>query len=222
MKIKDIEIIWLGHASFKIKTNKIIYIDPYKIPETEEKAGIILITHSHFDHCSITDISKIAKDGSIIISPADCQSKITKSDKKINMQVMEIGEKIKIENIKISSVPAYNKNKQFHPKSEAWLGFILEINSVIIYHAGDTDFIPEMKKLTGFRKKGIEFIALLPVGGTYTMNADEAAQAASIIKPSLAIPMHFGEVVGERKDAETFKKLCEENNIKCQILEMGK
>ena len=185
MKIQNIEIKWLGHSSFLIEDEKKIYIDPYNIRGGGE-ADIILLTHSHYDHCSISDINKIVKDGAVVICPADCQSKIAKLDKDIELKVIEAGQTIDL-GVKIGTVPAYNLDKEFHPKAERWLGYIIKIGNVVIYHAGDTDKIPEMEKLSEYRNQG-EFIALLPVGGKFTMNAEEAAEAASLIKPSLAVP----------------------------------
>ncbi len=219
MKINSADIQWLGHATFKINiADKVIYIDPYQLT-TEEKADIILITHSHYDHCSQQDIEKIVKDGTVIICTADSQSKIARISKKIKLELIEPGIEITLGSIRIRAMEAYNINKKFHPKSESWVGFIIQENNIVIYHAGDTDIIKEMKKLTGYAKKGNNFIALLPVGGTYTMNAEEAAKAASIIKPTLAIPMHYGAIVGSRADAEKFISLCREQEIKAQILE---
>lgn len=218
MKIHNIELKWLGHSAFLICNEKTIYIDPYNLSHSEPKADIILITHSHYDHCSIADIQKIARKGTKIIVPPGCQSKITKMEN-VEMQIIEPGDEIKLGNVIINTIPAYNPKKQFHPKSEGWLGYIVKTNNIIIYHAGDTDLIPEMEKLTGYGKTGNEFIALLPIGGNYTMNAEEAAQAASIIKPTLAIPMHYGSVIGTEKDAENFISLCKEAGIKAEILE---
>ena len=219
MKINSLNLEWLGHAAFRIKTrNKIIYLDPYQLT-TEEKADIILITHSHYDHCSQQDIQKIVKDGTIIICTADSQSKIARVKEKIKLELVEPEMEITIDSIKIKTIEAYNPHKKFHPKSEGWVGYIIQIDNIVIYHAGDTDLIKEMEKLTGYSKKGNIFIALLPVGGTYTMNAEEAAKAASIIKPTLAIPMHYGSIVGSRTDAEKFVKLCEQEGIKAKILE---
>ncbi len=217
MRLGNTELKWLGHSAFLIKDSRRIYIDPYNINSTE-KADIILITHPHYDHCSIADINKIAKDGTIIIVPVACQSKIAKLDKKIKLEIIEAGQTLDAGSAKIMAVPAYNLNKPQHPKSEGWLGYIIKIKNLIFYHAGDTDFIPEMEKLAGYGKNGNQFIALLPVGGTFTMNAEEAAEAASVIKPSLAIPMHYGSIVGSPKDAEEFAKLCQEKGIKAEIL----
>lgn len=218
MEIGEINLKWLGNASFLIKNSATIYIDPYNINKTE-KADIILITHSHYDHCSIPDIQKVAKEGTIIVMPADAQSKITKLNERVKMEIVEPGDELTIKNIKISTIPSYNKNKQFHPKQELWIGYVIKMNNNIIYHAGDTDLIPEMQKLTGYGKQGHEFVALLPIGGKYTMDVDEAIEAAKIIKPTLAIPIHWGSVAGTKEDAENFVKLCEQQNIKAQILE---
>ncbi|UZE93550.1 MAG: MBL fold metallo-hydrolase [Candidatus Pacearchaeota archaeon] len=223
MKINSTNIEWLGHSTVKINTEeKVIYIDPYQLTTTKEKsekADFILITHSHYDHCSQQDIQKIVKDGTIIICTADSQSKIARLGEKIRLELIEPGMEIAADSIKIRAIEAYNPNKKFHPKSEGWVGYIIQTDNLVIYHAGDTDIIKEMEKLTGYAKKGNTFIIFLPIGGTYTMNAEEAAKAASIIKPTLAIPMHYGAIVGSRSDAEKFVKLCKEQDIKAQILE---
>ncbi|MFH1585575.1 MAG: MBL fold metallo-hydrolase [archaeon] len=217
MKLGEIEINWLGHSGFKIKNSKVIYIDPYNIKEDSEKADLILITHSHYDHCSVADMNKILKEGTKIIITADSQSKITRFETPIKMEIVEPGQELTHEDIKISTLPAYNLDKPFHPKDEHWVGYLIKIRDVIIYHAGDTDNIPEMQKLTGYQGK--EFIALLPVGGRFTMSAEEAAEAAKVIKPSLAIPIHWGSIVGTKEDAQEFCELCKEEGIEARVLE---
>jgi len=236
MKFGNIELKWLGHAGFLIKNStpqaypdksstkisakgKTIYIDPYNIPENSEKADLIFLTHGHYDHCSFEDINKIVKEGTKIIMPADCQSKIVRFDTSIKMEIIEENQDLDLGEIKISTLPAYNIDKQFHPREAGGLGYLIKMNNVLIYHAGDTDVIPEMQKLTGYKQQGKEFIALLPVGGRFTMTAEEAAEAAKLIKPDLAIPMHYGSIVGTKEDAEEFKELCEEEGIKVEILE---
>lgn len=218
MNIDDVEIKWLGHSGIRLNNSKIVYIDPYNI-QTGEKADIILITHSHYDHCSIADMEKIIKDGTKIIVPADCQSKITKFDKKIEMSIIEPGEEIDLGKVKIKAVQSYNLDKEFHDKNEGWLGYIIKMDNIIIYHAGDTDLIPEMNNLTGFGKQGNKFIALLPVGGKFTMTAEEAAEAVKIIKPTIAAPIHYGSIIGEEADADRFIKLCREAGIQAEKLE---
>ncbi len=218
MKLGDVEIKWLGHSGFQIKNSKIIYIDPYNIKEGLEKADVILITHSHYDHCSFPDLQKIIQEGTKVFVTADSQSKVARFTVPILIEVVEPGQEINLGDIKINTVPAYNVDKHFHPKEEEWVGFVIKMNNIVIYHSGDTDIIPEMQRLTGFKHPGKEFVALLPVGGRYTMTAEEAAEAAKIIKPTLAIPMHYGSLVGTEEDAKEFKELCGEAGIKVEIL----
>ncbi len=219
MKIGEVELKWLGHSGFLIKNTSVVYIDPYQIKEGSEKADLILITHSHYDHCSVADMQKIVKRGTKIVMPADCQSKITRFDVPIEMEIVEPGQELNLRDVRISTLPSYNTDKHFHAKEECWLGYLIKINDVLIYHAGDTDVIPEMQKLTGHSGSDKEFIALLPVGGRFTMTAEEAVEAAKIIKPSLVIPIHYGSIVGTERDAEEFVELCKEENINAKILE---
>ncbi len=220
MRFGNIELKWTGQAGFLIEAGSRIYIDPFKLKPGigAEKADIILITHPHYDHCSIEDLQRIVKDGTIIVCPAECQSKLTRLKEKIDMRLIEPGQEQEINRIKVKAVPAYNINKEFHAKNEYWNGYILEIDGKRIYHAGDTDFIPEMNDFGDLNMD----IALLPVGGTYTMNAEEAAKAVFMIKPKLAIPMHYGDTSGTREDAERFKDLCEGEGINAMVLEIGK
>lgn len=221
MEIKGHKLEFLGHAGFLITSSsgKKIAIDPYNVSDNVGKVDLILITHSHHDHCSIRDIEKISRGGTIIVVPADAQSKITKIDN-VEMQIIETGDEFNFWTIKIEAVPAYNVNKQFHPKKEGWLGYVLKINELVIYHAGDTDKIPEMEKLTGYGKHGNEFVVLLPVSGIYVMDADEAVEVVSLLSPDLAIPMHYGAgIAGTYDDAKKFVELCKENGIRAEILE---
>jgi L-ascorbate metabolism protein UlaG (beta-lactamase superfamily) len=219
LNIENIQIKWLGHSGFMIKNSKIIYIDPFKISENNEKADMILITHDHYDHCSVADMEKIVKEGTKIIVPADCQSKITKFKTPVSIEIIEPGKELDYGIIKINALRAYNIDKPFHSPEESWVGYLIKINGLLIYHAGDTDLIPEMQKLTGYKQPDKTFVALLPVGGRFTMSAEEAAEAAKIIKPSLAIPMHYGSEVGTIEDAKEFVELCKEEGINAQILE---
>ncbi|RLB33857.1 MAG: MBL fold metallo-hydrolase [Deltaproteobacteria bacterium] len=189
-------IAWLGHDSFRIEGSKTIYFDPYQIPEGP-KADLILISHEHFDHCSPEDVSKIQKPETIIVTEKDSANKLSG-----DVRIVKPGDSLRIGEVKIEAVPSYNTDKDFHPKRNGWLGFVVEMDGVRIYHAGDTDFIPEMKNLE-------VDIALLPVSGTYVMTADQAIEAALAIRPKLAIPMHYGTVVGDENDARKFKQALE-------------
>ncbi len=186
-------IHWLGHDTFKITGEKTIFTDPYNIRK-KDTADIILITHDHFDHCSLEDVIKIQGPDTIIVTTKDCA-------KKLSGKVMTVkpGDTVTVEGIIIEAVPAYNTNKQFHTKDKGWVGFIFTVDGQRIYLAGDTDHIPEMKN---YRAD----IALLPVSGTYVMTADEAVRAALDIKPKIAVPMHYGAIVGDKNDAKEFAK----------------
>ncbi len=211
--IQGIQIQWLGHSAFKIiSQGKNIYIDPFKVPEKND-ADYILITHPHYDHCSVEDLKKLTKEGTKIIMPTDCQSKVSRLDNKIEMIIISLGEKKIFDDLQVEAVPAYNIGKEFHPKSQEWLGYIITLEGKRIYHAGDTDNIPEMANL-----KNID-VAFLPVSGTYVMTAEEAAQAAEKIKPKVAIPMHYASIVGTEQDADKFVSLCKEKGINVEKLE---
>ncbi|MCM8778992.1 MAG: MBL fold metallo-hydrolase [Candidatus Omnitrophica bacterium] len=191
------KIHWLGHAGFFIDAPSAeIYIDPYQIRKIYPQADIVLVTHDHFDHLSLEDIKKIAKTDTIIVGPVAIKGRID-----YTTQILNPGEKINLKDVVIEGVSAYNLRKSFHPKDNGYLGFVITVEKKRIYHAGDTDFIPEMRNIKAD-------IVLLPVGGTYTMDAQEAAEAANAINPQIAIPMHWGSIVGSRKDAEEFKRLC--------------
>ena len=196
--LDNLDIQWLGHATVKIKGKVIIYIDPYQI-EDQEKADIILITHGHHDHCSLADIRKIVKPGTQIFFTPDCQSALNSVEDAEFTLVLPNNE-YSVGRVTIKTIPAYNIDKQFHPKENEWVGYIVQMEGKTIYHAGDTDFIPEMENLE-------VDVAFLPVGGTYTMDAKEAAAAASKIKAKKFIPMHYGSIIGTKDDAEKFLEL---------------
>lgn len=192
-----INIEHISNAAFKISNNKVIYIDPFNI-KNNDQADIILITHSHYDHCSIKDIQKLVKQGTEIFIPPDCQSKLNHFDN-IKVNLVQPNKVYSSGGTKIETIPAYNINKKFHPRANDWVGYIVTVNKKRIYHAGDTDFIPEMKSL-----KSID-IALLPIGGTYTMDVEEAAAAANAIKPKFVIPMHYNDIEGTSADPKRFE-----------------
>lgn len=202
-------IFWLGHDSFRLTGEKVVYIDPWKLAASAAKADVILVTHDHYDHFSPDDIAKLSQADTVVVAPAAVAAKL--GGKTI---VAKPGDRLSAAGVAIEVVPAYNPNKKFHPKSAGYVGYIVTLNGKRIYHAGDTDLIPEMTQIK-------TDIALLPVSGTYVMTAVEAAEAANTIKPALAIPMHYGDpaVVGTHRDAEEFKRLAK---VPVEILEKSK
>jgi len=190
-------ITWLGHASFKIKAPEgVIYIDPWKL-RSAEPADLILITHEHYDHFSAEDVQKIRKPDTTIITTASVAAQL-----KGDVKTVKAGDTLTVKGVKIEVVPAYNPAKQFHPKQAGGVGYIITAGGRRIYHAGDTDAIPEMNQVKAD-------VVLLPVGGKYTMTAAEAAKVANAIKPAVAVPMHWGDIVGSRADAEAFRAQCQ-------------
>ncbi len=202
----DMQIRWLGHDGFLLEGSKRIYIDPYQIePRDKPSADYLLITHSHYDHLSVPDIEHLIGPNTIVLCPTDCASKLTKFKMKM-LKPLTPGESFDDDAVHILAVPAYNIEKTFHPRENDWLGYVVTLDGAVIYHTGDTDYIPEMDDITCN-------IALLPVSGTYVMSAEEAAYAANKIKPDVAIPMHWGNLIGSHEDAEKFKKLA-----KCDVV----
>lgn len=188
------KVKWFGHATVKLSGSKIIYFDPYQITQNDQ-ADIILITHEHYDHLSPKDLEKVQTRQTIIVVPSG-----TKNLPRGQIRTIKPGERIIIEGIEIQAVPAYNINKAYHPKAAGYVGYVVKLDGITYYHAGDTDLIPEMKNIH-------PDVAFLPVGGTYTMTAAEAARATADIRPKVAVPIHWGAIVGSRQDAENFKKL---------------
>ena len=202
--ISNIKVLY--HSSIRIEDEKIIYIDPFKIEREYGDADSIFITHSHYNHYSPEDINKIVKKNTIVVCTKDLKDKIENEINcdKNNIIYVEPNKEYKIEDLYFETVRAYNLNKQFHPKENNWVGYIIKIGDIKYYIAGDTDITEDNKKVECD-------IAFLPVGGTYTMNYKEAAELANIIKPKIAIPIHYGGIVGTREDAEKFIELLNED-----------
>ncbi len=207
---QGIKVTWLGHDGFMITNGKTVIIDPFKIRSNPGKADILLVSHEHFDHLSIEDIRKVATESTAVVAAASCRNELSKLKFK-NVKLVQPGDRVKLDDVTVEAVPAYNLNKfrepgkVFHPKEDGKVGFVVQLKGVRVYHAGDTDAIPEMKTLK-------VDLALLPVSGTYVMTAQEAAEAAKMIGPKLAIPMHYGAIVGSESDAERFRQMAS-----CQV-----
>jgi len=205
MDIKGVTISWLGHASFLIEHAGVrMYIDPYQIGRTHPDTDVILITHDHYDHLSIQDIDNVLTEETVIVLPAGCRDKL--QDVHAQLRVVAIDDEIEVKGILIRAVASYNKDKKFHPKEKGWLGYVVTVNSTSIYHAGDTDLIPEMKDLS-------VDVALLPVSGVYVMTPKEASQAAKLVGAKKAIPMHYGSVVGDVSHAQEFVSLVGKSGV---------
>jgi L-ascorbate metabolism protein UlaG (beta-lactamase superfamily) len=198
--IEGVEITWLKHDAFLLKGDGIVVaIDPYELRSVPEKADLVLVTHDHFDHCDPNSVRLVAKPDAFIVAPQNAASKLGK-----NVRVVKAGDVLTEKGVTIKVVPAYNvrpERQRFHPKNYGGVGYLITLAGNTIYHPGDTDLIPEMDNL------GQVDIALLPVSGTYVMDAQEAAEAVKRIKPTHVIPMHYGSIVGSKADAEKFAQL---------------
>lgn len=198
------QIHWLGHSSLRIETSfGAILVDPWKLDEGV-KADFVLITHSHFDHLSIDDIKKALPTGKPVVAPPDCLADL---QHEYDCHPISPGMTVEFADFKITATPAYNPKKDFHPRNNNWVGYVINADNTRIYVAGDTDLIPEMESISAD-------IVILPVGGTYTMDINDAAKAVKLIKPKIAIPIHYGDIVGKADDGQKFARLIPEIRVK--------
>lgn len=204
--LDNIEV--LIHSSIKFSKDIIIYFDPYKINKDYHDADIIFITHSHYDHYSPLDIKKVIKNNTIIVCPEDVKEELLKLNIKNIIEVVP-NKDYEVLNIKFKTIPAYNINKNFHPKENNWVGYLINYNNVKYYIAGDTDITEENKNI-------ICDVAFVPIGGTFTMDYKEAASLINEIQPKIAVPTHYGLIVGNKDDGIKFSKLLN-NSIECKI-----
>lgn len=200
---KGVKFSWLGHDGFRMAAGKTVYIDPYKLSNGQHNrkdADLVLISHNHFDHLSMDDLKHVVGPNTAIVAARECSDKLNQLG--VETRLVGPGDRLTVKDIAIEAVAAYNTNKDFHPKADGKVGFIITLGGLRIYHAGDTDEIPEMEAVK-------PDVALVPVSGTYVMTADEAAKATNErIKPKmLAIPMHYASIVGTEDDARRFKDL---------------
>lgn len=186
----------LKQSTIRIQSDKVIYIDPFGIDGTPEDADVIFVSHGHYDHFSIEDIKKLAKKDTVLVIPEDCVKAARDAGFENSLSVRP-SLSYEVNGLNFNTIPAYNIGKFFHPKDKNWVGYVLKVNNVTYYFAGDTDFILEMKDVKAD-------VAFLPVGGTYTMTWKEAAEAANTISPQVAVPIHFADLVGTADDAQNF------------------
>ncbi len=199
------------HSSIKITGEAIIYFDPYNIETKVNDADYVFLTHDHYDHLDIQSLKNVMKEETLVIMPTSISltalEPVVRKDQVIGVCP---NEHYLIGGMNVYTIPSYNINKDFHKKSYNWVGYNIEINSEKIYVAGDTDLNEDIKKVDCD-------VAIIPIGGTYTMNYSEAAELINTIKPKHVIPSHYGTIVGELEDAEAFKKLLSED-IECHLL----
>jgi L-ascorbate metabolism protein UlaG (beta-lactamase superfamily) len=205
-------IHWLGHDAFRVDGPPTIYFDPYMLSEGNPEADVILISHDHGDHCSPGDVAKVQGEDTLIVTVAAAAKKLTG-----DVRIVEPGDAVRVKGLEVEAVPAYNVTKfrspgvPYHAREAGHVGFVVTLEGQRIYHAGDTDHIPEMASLSEID------IALLPVSGIYVMTAEEAAQAAAVIRPGVAIPMHLGRGIGSPDSALVFK---DRAPVSVEILDM--
>ena len=211
---KGVKVHWLGHDSFVLEGTKTVVIDPFKAAGDYE-ADVLLISHEHHDHLSEDDIGRFTTNETIAVAPKVCEGPLGKFS--FEKKFVKPGEKVDAKGVRVETIPAYNLNKfrepgkLFHPKADGRVGYIVTLDGTRFYHAGDSDAIPEMKSLD-------VDVAFLPVSGTYVMTAEEAADAAKEMRAKVVVPMHYGSLVGERKDADRFRTLVGSSR-EVQILE---
>jgi predicted Zn-dependent hydrolases of the beta-lactamase fold len=197
--LNNIEL--LCHSSIRLNRKKKIYFDPYKIKQEYHAADFVFCTHEHYDHFSPQDIKKVITDKTIIVTvPKTKKEALTLQPDETRIITVKPNEDYKIAGLEFITLPAYNINKLFHPKQKEWVGYMVRVDGIRYYIAGDTDFIPELESIQCD-------VAFVPVGGMYTMNYKQAAELINTIKPKVAIPTHYGTVIGDKIDAEEFQKL---------------
>lgn len=186
-------------SSICIEGSRVIYFDPFQIREESRRADIVLVTHSHYDHLDPESISSVSKNGTVYVAPASIEKEMRSAVSEGELITVKPGDDVEISGVRVQAVPAYNRLKPFHPKRNQWVGYVVTMDGIRYYVAGDTDAVSELEGISCD-------VALVPIGGTYTMTAKEAAKLINAIGPETAIPTHYGSIVGKKEDAETFRE----------------
>lgn len=206
-RFRDVDIYWLGHDSFRVVAGGfVLYFDPYQIQVGEPKADVVLVTHEHFDHCDPASIRRVSKPSTVVVAPPIAKSCVAKAA--ANIVEISVGETKEVGRARVTAYPAYNVNKfrdparglVFHPRQDGRVSYLVEVGGVRLFHAGDSDFIPEFRDV----KADVVFV---PVSGVYVMTPQEAAEFINTVEPAVAIPMHYGSIVASRAEAEEFRRL---------------
>jgi L-ascorbate metabolism protein UlaG (beta-lactamase superfamily) len=204
MKAKELigRLHWLGHDSFRLDGPPVIYFDPWKLRGKPHIADLVLISHEHSDHCSPADVKRLSGPDTVVLAGGSAAEKLDRARK------VRPGGQLSVAGVKVQMVHAYNVNKfrspgvPFHPQDAGHVGYVVTVDGVRIYFAGDTDHIPEMRDIACD-------VALLPVSGTYVMTVEEAAEAARVLSPSIVVPMHYGAGIGTVDDGQLLAELYE-------------
>ena len=188
-------LAWYRQAAFRVRDSKVLYIDAWGLTGDTPPADLVLVTHAHGDHFSRDDIAKVTGPNTTIVAPADVAQQLTGT-----VRSVKPGDRLDIGGVKIDAVPAYNnvQGRTGHPKERNWVGYVIELGGRTYYHGGDTDNVPELASLK-------VDVALVPIGGTFTMDASEAATLVRAIRPRTAVPMHYGYASGSATDSERFR-----------------
>lgn len=200
----------LCHSSIRMKRDRTIYFDPFQIRQDYNDADIVFITHDHYDHYSEEDLKRVVKRDTVVVAPMDLKEKLLNHGFQIEQMILvEPNQTYQVKGIEVHTIPAYNTNKAFHKKEYGWVGYLIILDGITYYIAGDTDITEENKKVRCD-------VAFVPVGGTYTMTYEEAARLVNQIHPKIAVPIHYGSIVGTKEDGKKFSELLDPD-ITCQI-----
>lgn len=189
-----------AQSSIRIEGSQILYFDPFQVAGSKCDADVIFITHDHYDHFEPDSIAKVKKESTLLVAPEGMKKKVLAEagiapDRCVFYDPGEVHE---VGDLTVETIPAYNKLKPFHPRGKKWQGYVVTMDGTRYYVAGDTDVTEEIKKVQCD-------VALIPIGGTFTMDRNQAADYIAALKPGAVIPTHYGSIVGSRSDGPAFQ-----------------